>query len=68
LDEGADSLKKRRKLRKLINDELNQDYPLFAHEAQQLRENLYEAVTALYEAESSAIMALKETTFVHGVR
>lgn len=68
LDEGAESLKKRRKLRRQISEELNRDYPLFAHETSQVRENLREAVMALHEAEANAIHALKDTTFVSGVR
>jgi hypothetical protein len=66
LDEGAESLKKRRRLRRQLAQELTQDYPLFAHEAAQIRENLREAVVALHAAETQAVNALRETTFVHG--
>jgi hypothetical protein len=45
---------------------MTQDYPLFAHEAAQIRENLREAVVALHAAETQAVNALRETTFVHG--
>lgn len=64
LDEGADSLKKRRRLRKELGETLSQPYPIFDHEAAEIREGLRDAVLALHEAESAAIHALKDTTFV----
>jgi hypothetical protein len=66
LDEGADSLKKRRKLRRQVVEELNRDYPLFAQEMADIRENLRDAVLKLHEAEAQAVNALRETSFIEG--
>jgi Butirosin biosynthesis protein H, N-terminal/Domain of unknown function (DUF4872) len=70
LQEGAESLKKRRRIRHNLDkltSEMESDFPLNQSQSAQLRERLHAAVLAIHDAESAAIEALRETMLVRSL-